>query len=35
MTKDDKGVWRGTGMVGNAAANVAVDFKGNVVTTTQ
>jgi hypothetical protein len=35
MTKDDKGVWRGTGMVDTAAVNVAVDFKGNVVTTAQ
>jgi hypothetical protein len=35
MTKDDKGVWRGTGMVDTATVNVAVDFKGNVVTTAQ
>lgn len=35
MTKDDKGVWRGTGTLDNAAVSVAVDFKGNVVTTAQ
>ena len=35
MTKDDKGVWRGIGMVDTATVNVAVDFKGNVVTTAQ
>ncbi len=34
MTKDDMGVWRGTGMVDGASVSVAVDFKGNVVTGT-
>lgn len=32
LTKDDKGVWRGTGTVDGAAVSVAIDFKGNVVT---
>lgn len=32
LTKDDKGVWRGTGMVDGAAVSVAIDYKGNVVT---
>lgn len=35
MTKDDKGVWRGMGTLDSAAVKVAVDFKGNVVTTAQ
>lgn len=35
MTKDDMGVWRGTGTVDGGNVNVAVDYKGNVVTTTQ
>lgn len=33
LTKDDQGIWRGTGMVGGKAVSVAVDYKGNVVTT--
>jgi len=35
MTKDDLGVWRGTGTVDGGTVNVAVDYKGNVVTSTQ
>jgi hypothetical protein len=35
MTKDDKGVWRGTGTVDGANVSVAVDYKGNVVTAAQ
>jgi hypothetical protein len=31
MTKDDKGIWRGTASDGGSKKNVAVDFKGNVV----
>ncbi len=30
---DEKGVWRGTGKVDGADVSVAVDYKGNVVTT--
>jgi len=33
MTKDDKGIWRGTASKDGATVNVAVDYKGNVVTT--
>lgn len=33
LTQDDKGVWRGTGTVDGGNVNVAVDYKGNVVTT--
>ncbi|QCO56467.1 hypothetical protein EOK75_02120 [Pseudorhodobacter turbinis] len=32
LTKDDQGIWRGTGMANGAAVSVAVDYKGNVVT---
>lgn len=32
FTKDDLGIWRGTGMVNGAPVSVAVDYKGNVVT---
>lgn len=35
MTKDDKGIWRGTAMDNGASVNVSVDYKGNVVTETQ
>ena len=35
LTKDDKGVWRGTGMIDGASVGVAVDYKGNVVTAAQ
>ena len=31
LKKDDKGVWRGTAMHDGKQANVAVDYKGNVV----
>lgn len=31
LTKDDKGIWRGTAMKSGASVSVAVDFKGNVV----
>ena len=30
---DEKGVWRGTGKLDGADVSVAIDFKGNVVTT--
>ena len=30
LTKDDKGVWRGTAMKGGQKINVSVDFQGNV-----
>lgn len=33
LKKDDKGIWRGTAMMGDAQQNVAVDYKGNVVFT--
>ncbi len=32
LKKDDKGVWRGTAADGSKTVNVAIDFKGNVVT---
>ena len=32
LTKDDKGIWRGTAMKDGKSVNVAVDFKGKVVT---
>lgn len=32
LTKDDKGIWRGTAMKDGKSVNVAVDYKGNVVT---
>jgi hypothetical protein len=31
MTKDDKGIWRGTAIKDGKSVNVAVDYKGNVV----
>jgi hypothetical protein len=31
LTKDQRGVWRGTAMKAGKSASVAVDFKGNVV----
>lgn len=31
MTKDDKGIWRGTAMKDGKSVNVAVDYKGNVI----
>ena len=33
LTKDEKGIWRGTAEAEGKTVNVAVDFKGNVVTT--
>lgn len=32
LKKDDKGIWRGTAQQGDKSVDVAVDFKGNVVT---
>jgi hypothetical protein len=31
LSKDDKGVWRGTATQGGKSMNVAIDYKGNVV----
>lgn len=31
LTKDDKGIWRGTAMKDGKSVRVAVDYKGNVV----
>ena len=31
LSKDDKGVWRGTARQGGKQVSIAVDFKGNVV----
>jgi hypothetical protein len=31
LTKDEKGIWRGTAMKDGKSINVAVDYKGNVV----
>jgi len=33
LTKDDKGIWRGTAESQGKTVNVAVDYKGNVVIT--
>ena len=33
LTQDDKGIWRGTADSQGKSVNVAVDYKGNVVTT--
>lgn len=33
LTKDDKGIWRGTAMHAGATVSVAIDYKGNVVST--
>lgn len=33
LALDEQGVWRGTGKVGTDAVAVAIDYKGNVVTT--
>jgi hypothetical protein len=35
MKKDDDGVWRGTGTQAGKAVQIAVDYKGNVVTSAQ
>lgn len=32
MKKDDQGIWRGTASKSGATVNVAVDYRGNVVT---
>lgn len=33
LTLDDQGIWRGDGFVGENAVTVAIDYRGNVVTT--
>jgi hypothetical protein len=33
--KDDDGIWRGTGTRGDKTVQIAVDYKGNVVTSAQ
>jgi hypothetical protein len=35
LKKDDDGVWRGMGNQGGKSVQIAVDYKGNVVTTAQ
>ena len=35
LKKDDDGIWRGTGTQDGKTVQIAVDYKGNVVTTTQ
>lgn len=35
MKKDDDGIWRGTGMQDGKTVQIAVDFKGNVVSASQ
>jgi hypothetical protein len=35
LKKDDDGIWRGTGTQGGKSVQIAVDYKGNVVTTAQ
>ena len=35
LTKDDKGIWRGTAEAQGKTTDVAVDYKGNVVSTNQ
>ena len=35
LKKDDDGIWRGTGTQGGKTVEIAVDYKGNVVTTAQ
>lgn len=35
MQKDKDGIWRGTGSQGGKTVQIAVDYKGNVVTTAQ
>ena len=35
LKKDDDGIWRGTGSQGGKAVQIAVDYKGNVVTSAQ
>lgn len=33
LVQDEQGIWRGTGMVAGNAVSVAIDYRGNVVTT--
>ena len=35
LKKDDDGIWRGTGTQNGKTVQIAVDYKGNVVTTAQ
>ncbi|MCW5737444.1 MAG: PepSY domain-containing protein [Enhydrobacter sp.] len=35
MKKDDDGIWRGTGMQDGKQVQIAVDYKGNVVSASQ
>ena len=35
LKKDDDGIWRGTGSQGGKTVEIAVDYKGNVVTKAQ
>jgi hypothetical protein len=35
LKKDGDGIWRGTGSQGGKSVQIAVDYKGNVVTTAQ
>ena len=35
LKKDDDGIWRGTASQGGKSVQIAVDYKGNVVTTVQ
>src|SRR4029434_10610291 len=35
LKKDDDGIWRGTGATAGEAVEIAVDYKGNVVTKAQ
>lgn len=35
LKKDDDGIWRGTGQQEGKSVQIAVDYKGNVVTTAQ
>ena len=35
LKKDDDGIWRGTGTQAGKTVQIAVDYKGNVVTTAQ
>ena len=35
LKKDDDGIWRGTGTQAGKTVEIAVDYKGNVVTTAQ
>jgi len=35
LKNDDDGIWRGTASQGGKSVQIAVDYKGNVVTTAQ